>query len=78
MLTFYNSAATTADKNKTIYRSDDLIQYLEKDWDIELEDYAEGEVEMYDDEEDKGVIKVKVQIGYEETVLELLKKIWGN
>lgn len=72
--TFYNHNGKTG--NKVIHKSNDLIQYLETYWEIELEDYAEdaeGEVEMYDDDEDRGVIKVKVQMEYEETVLELLK-----
>lgn len=80
---FHNHNATT--KNKIIHKSNDLIQYLGDYWEIELEDYAEdaeGEVEMYDDEEDGGVIKVKIRMEYEETVLELLKnnliKIKGN
>lgn len=70
--TFYNHNGKTG--NKVIHKSNDLIQYLETYWEIELEDYAEdaeGEVEMYDDDEDRGVIKVKVQMEYEETVLVL-------
>lgn len=66
-------------KRKT--QSNDLIQYLREAWDIELEDYAEvaeGEIEMHEDEEDTGVIKVKVRMKYAETVLELLKDNLGE
>ncbi len=66
-------------KRKT--QSNDLIQYLREAWDIELEDYAEvaeGEIEMHEDEEDTGVIKVKVRMKYAETVLELLKDNFGE
>lgn len=66
-------------KSKT--QSNDLIQYLREAWDIELEDYAEvaeGEIEMHEDEEDTGVIKVKVRMKYAETVLELLKDNLGE
>ena len=80
-LAIYNSVATTTDKSKTICKSDDLIQYLEKAWNIELEDYVEdviGEVKMHEDEEDTGVIKVKVLREYEETVIKLLKDNLGE
>lgn len=84
-LAIYNSVATTTDKSKTISKSNDLIQYLEKTLEIELNDYvevAEGEVTMKEGEEDIGVVKVKVLMEYEEKVIELLKdnfwEITGN
>ena len=80
-LAIYNSVATTTDKSKTISKSNDLIQYLEKAWNIELEDYVEdaiGEVKMHEDEEDTGVIKVKVLKEYEETVIKFLKDNLGE
>ena len=80
-LAIYNSVATTTDKSKTISKSNDLIQYLEKAWNIELEDYVEdaiGEVKMHEDEEDTGIIKVKVLKEYEETVIKFLKDNLGE
>ena len=76
-LAIYNSVATTTDKSKTISKSNDLIQYLEKTLEIELNDYvevAEGEVTMKEGEEDIGVVKVKVLMEYEENIIELLKE----
>ena len=78
-LAIYNSVTTTMDKSKTISKSNDLIQYLEKTLEIELNDYvevAEGEVTMKEGEEDIGVVKVKVLMEYEEKIIELLKDIF--
>lgn len=75
-LAIYNFVERATDENKAVYKSKDLIQYLGEAWDIELGNYVkvvEGEVKMHEDEEDTGVIKVKVLKEYEETVIELLK-----
>lgn len=80
-LAIYNSVSTTADKGKTIYKRDELVQYLGKAWNIELESYvedAEGEVKMHEGEENTGIIKVKIQMECEETVLEILKDNFGE
>ena len=81
VLAIYKSVERTTDANNTICKSKDLIQYLGEAWDIELGNYvivAEGEIKMYEDEEDTGVIKVKVLREYEETVIGLLKDNLGE